>query len=95
LARANDDDLLPNLIEGVADEDLVELNLQFRRFDDALSHQIVTAAARGRNSCGMLRVYHPASASDERQIYAPDPNPPRKRPPESPFGVGTVVTIQT
>ena len=43
----------------------------------------------------MLRVYHPGGASDDRQIYAPDPNPPRKRPPESPFGGATVVTIQT
>ena len=44
---------------------------------------------------GTLRVYHPGAASDDRPIYAPDPNPPRKRPPESPFGGATVVTIQT
>ena len=44
---------------------------------------------------GLLRVYHPGAANDERQIYAPDPNPPRKRPPEVPFGAATVVTIQT
>lgn len=43
----------------------------------------------------LLRVYHPGASNDERQIYAPDPNPPRKRPPEIPFGAATVVTIQT
>jgi len=95
IGKTNDDDLLPNLIEGVAYEDLVELNLQFRRFDDALSHQISQQLREAGIPAGMLRVYHPGAASDERQIYAPDPNPPRKRPPESPFGVGTVVTIQT
>ncbi|BDT58081.1 hypothetical protein MasN3_15750 [Massilia varians] len=95
IGKANDDDLLPNLIEGVAYDDLVDLNRQFRRLDDALAHQITQQLREAGVPVGMLRVYHPGAASDDRQIYAPDPNPPRKRPSESPFGGATVVTIQT
>jgi hypothetical protein len=95
IGKANDDDLLPNLIEGVAYDDLVDLNRQFRRSDDALSHRITQQLGEAGIPSGLLRVYHPGAASDDRQIYAPDPNPPRKRPPESPFGGATVVTIQT
>lgn len=95
IGKANDDDLLPNLIEGVAYDDLVDLNRKFSRWDDALSHRISQRLREAGIPAGMLRVYHPGGASDDRQIYAPDPNPPRKRPPESPFGGATVVTIQS
>lgn len=95
IGKANDGDLLPNLIEGVAYDDLVDLNRQFRRGDDVLSRQINQQLTEAGISAGTLRVYHPGAASDDRPIYAPDPNPPRKRPPESPFGGATVVTIQT
>ena len=95
IGKTNDGDLLPNLIEGVAYDDLVDLNRQFRRGDDVLSRQINQQLTEAGISAGTLRVYHPGAASDDRPIYAPDPNPPRKRPPESPFGGATVVTIQT
>lgn len=95
IGKAKDDDLLPNLIEGVAYDDLVDLNRKFRRSDDALSHQLSQQLREAGIPAATLRVYHPGAASDERQIYAPDPNPPRKRPPESPFGGAAVVTIQT
>ena len=95
IGKANDGDLLPNLIEGVAYDDLVDLNRQFRRGDDVLSRQINQQLTEAGIPAGTLRVYHPGAASDDRPIYAPDPNPPRKRPPESPFGGATVVTIQT
>ena len=95
IGKADDGDLLPNLIEGIAYDDLVDLNRQFRRGDDALSRQINQQLAEAGIPTGTLRVYHPGAASDDRPIYAPDPNPPRKRPPESPFGGATVVTIQT
>lgn len=95
IGKANDDDLLPNLIEGIAYDDLVDLNRKFSRSDDSLSHRITQQLREAGIPSGMLRVYHPGATSDDRQIYAPDPNPPRKRPPESPFGGATVVTIQT
>ena len=95
IGKANDGDLLPNLIEGVAYDDLVDLNRQFRRGDDVLSRQINQQLTEAGIPAGTLRVYHPGAASDDRPIYAPDPNPPRKRPQQSPFGGATVVTIQT
>lgn len=95
IGKRNDNELLPNLIEGLAYEDLVDLNRQFRGWDEALARQISQRLAEAGISSGLQRVYHPGAASDERQIYAPDPNPPRKRPPEYPFGGATVVTIQT
>jgi hypothetical protein len=47
IGKANDHDLLPNLIEGVAYEDLVELNLQFSRWDDA-------CRTNSRSNCAKL-----------------------------------------
>lgn len=88
-------DLLPSYIEGIDHEELTDLNLQFRRWDEALSHEITQRLRGAGIPAGRLHVYHVGAASDERPIFAPDPNPPRKRPQESPFGVGTVVTIQT
>ena len=95
VGKRSDDDLLPNLIEGLAYEDLVDLNQAFHGRDSELSRQISQRLDEAGVPSGLLRVYHPGASSDERQIYAPDPNPPRKRPPEVPFGAATVVTIQT
>lgn len=95
IGKRSDDDLLPNLIEGLAYEDLVDLNQAFNGRDSELSRQISQRLDEAGVPSGLLRVYHPGASNDERQIYAPDPNPPRKRPPEIPFGAATVVTIQT
>ncbi len=95
VGKPHDDDLLPNLIECIAYEDLVDLNQEFRGRDPELSRQISQRLAEAGIPGKLLHVYHPGAAHDERQIYVPDPNPPRKRPPESPFGAATVVTIQT
>lgn len=95
IGKTRDGDLLPNLIEGLAYGDLVDLNQAFHGRDPELSRQISQRLDAAGVPSGLLRVYHPGAANDERQIYAPDPNPPRKRPPEVPFGAATVVTIQT
>lgn len=95
IGKTRDGDLLPNLIEGLAYEDLVDLNQAFHGRDPELSRQISQRLDAAGVPSGLLRVYHHGAANDERQIYAPDPNPPRKRPPEVPFGAATVVTIQT
>lgn len=85
-------DLLPTLIEGLDYDDLYELNRQFNEMDDALARQIFQRLDEAGISPGMLRVYHPGAADDHRLIYAPDPNPPSKRPQEIPFAAATVVT---
>lgn len=95
IGKTRDGDLLPNLIEGLAYEDLVDLNQAFHGRDQELSRQISQRLDAAGVPSGLLRVYHPGAANDERQIYAPDPKPPRKRPQEVPFGAATVVTIQT
>lgn len=95
IGKTRDGDLLPNLIEGLAYEDRVDLNQAFHGRDPELSRQISQRLDAAGVPSGLLRVYHHGAANDERQIYAPDPNPPRKRPPEVPFGAATVVTIQT
>jgi hypothetical protein len=94
IGKTRDGDLLPNLIEGLAYEDLVDLNQAFHGRDAELSRQIFQRLAAAGVPSGLLRVYHPGASDDARQIYAPDPNPPHKRPPEVPFGAATVVTIQ-
>ena len=57
---------------------LRELNDQFTSTDN----ELVTAldnALRGAGFDGWgLKVYHPKATNDERSIYAPDPNPPKK-----------------
>ncbi len=88
-------DLLPNLIEGLAYDDLYELNRQFKELDDALARQIFQRLDEAGITPGMLHVYHPGVAHDHRKIYAPDPNPPSKRPQEIPFAAATVVTVNT
>ncbi|MCU0769640.1 MAG: hypothetical protein MUD07_09850 [Burkholderiaceae bacterium] len=87
--------ILSRMRSPVAYEDLVDLNQAFRGWDAELSRQISQRLGEAGVPSGSLRVYHPGAATDERQIYAPDPNAPRKRPPEVPFGAATVATIQT
>ncbi|WP_082794219.1 hypothetical protein [Thauera humireducens] len=93
IGKPNQGDLLPNLIEGLAFSDLADLNRQYHGLDDALARQISQRLKEYGISPGVLYVYHPGAASDERPIYAPDPNPPSKRPQEIPFAAATVVTI--
>ena len=88
-------DLLPRFIEGLDHEALTDLNLQFRRWDDELSNEITQRLHAAGIPTSRLHVYHVGAPSDERPIFAPDPNPLRRRPQESPFGAGTVVTIHT
>lgn len=73
-----DGELLPTLIEGLAFEDLRDLNDQFTQHDSEVSTALDNALrAVGFDAWG-LKVYHPKGKNDERRIYAPDPNPPKK-----------------
>ncbi|QOJ23864.1 MAG: hypothetical protein HRU78_09575 [Gammaproteobacteria bacterium] len=78
IGRQRDGELLPTLIEGVPFEELRELNDLFTSTDN----ELVTALDTALRSAGFdgwgLKVYHPKRKDDERRIYAPDPNPPKK-----------------
>lgn len=78
IGRRRNGELLPTLIEGLPLEDLRDLNEQFTRTDS----ELVTALDNALRSVGFdawgLKVYHPKGKDDERRIYAPDPNPPKK-----------------
>jgi hypothetical protein len=78
IGRRRDGELLPTLIEGLAFEDLRDLNDQFTHHDS----EFATALDNALRSVGFdawgLKVYHPKGKNDERRIYAPDPNPPKK-----------------
>lgn len=78
IGRRRDGELLPTLIEGLAFEDLRDLNDQFTQHDSEVSTALDNALhSVGFNAWG-LKVYHPKGKNDDRRIYAPDPNPPKK-----------------
>lgn len=78
IGQARAGDLLPTLIEGLPYEALRDLNDEFTRTDN----ELVTALDNTLRSAGFdgfgLKVYRPKAKGDERSIYAPDPNPPKK-----------------
>ncbi|MCC6917271.1 hypothetical protein [Nitrosomonas sp.] len=78
IGRARDGELLPTLIAGLTFEELRDLNDAFTRTDS----ELVTALDNTLRSAGFdgwgLKVYHPKAKNDERRIYAPDSNPPKK-----------------
>lgn len=78
MSRRRDGELLPTLIEGLAYEELRDLNDQFTHHDS----EFATALDNTLRSVGFdawgLKVYHPKGKNDERRVYAPDPNPPKK-----------------
>lgn len=92
IGRARDGELLPTLIAGLTFEELRDLNEQFTRTDN----ELVTALDNTLRSAGFdgwgLKVYHPKGKNDERRIYAPDPNPPKKHLDPG-HGLSTVVRV--
>jgi hypothetical protein len=92
IGRARDGELLPTLIAGIPYEELRELNDQFTRIDNELVAALDNALrCVGFDGCG-LKVYHPKAKGDERRIYAPDPNPPKKHLGHG-TGLSTVVRV--
>lgn len=92
IARRRDGELLPTLIEGIPYEELRDLNDQFDRTDNELVAALDNAL-RGVGFDGWgLKVYHPTTEGDERRIYAPDPNPPKKHLDHG-TGPSTVVRV--
>jgi len=92
IGQTRDGELLPTLIAGLPYEELRDLNDQFTRTDN----ELVTALDKALRSAGFdgwgLKVYHPKTKGDERSIYAPDPNPPKKRLDPG-HGLSTVVRV--
>jgi hypothetical protein len=78
IGRRREGELLPTLIEGLAFEDLRDLNDQFTHHDSELATALDNALrAAGFDGRG-LKVYHPKGEHEVRSVHAPDPNPPKK-----------------
>jgi hypothetical protein len=92
IGPTRDGELLPTLIAGIPYEELRDLNEQFTRTDN----ELVAALDNALRSAGFdgwgLKVYHPKAKGDERRIYAPDPNPPKKHLGHG-AGLSTVVRV--
>lgn len=78
IGRRRDGELLPTLIEGLAFEDLRDLNDQFTHYDSEFATALDNALRGAGFDTHGLNVYHPKGKNDERRVYAPDPNPPKK-----------------
>ncbi len=79
IGRRRDGELLPTLIEGLAYEELRDLNDQFTHHDSEFATALDSALRSVGFDAWGLKVYHPKGKDDERRIYAPDPNPPKKQ----------------
>ena len=75
IGKRSDDDLLPNLIEGLAYEDLVDLNQAFNGRDSELSRQISQRLDEAGVPSGLLRVYHPGAIQRRAADLRPGPEP--------------------
>lgn len=78
IGRRRDGEFLPTLIEGLAFEDLRDLNDQFTHHDSVFATALDSALREAGFDTHGLNVYHPKGKNDERRVYAPDPNPPKK-----------------
>jgi len=92
IGQTRDGELLPTLIAGIPYEELRDLNDQFTRTDNELVAALDNALRRSGFDGWGLKVYHPKVRDDERRIYAPDPNPPKKHLGHG-TGLSTVVRV--
>jgi DNA-binding protein Fis len=92
IGQTRDGELLPTLIAGISYEELRDLNDQFTRTDNELVVALENALRRAGFDGWGLKVYHPKAKGDERRIYAPDPNPPKKHLGHG-TGLSTVVRV--
>ena len=92
IGQTRDGELLPTLIAGIPYEELRDLNDQFTRTDNELVAALDNTLRRSGFDGWGLKVYHPKAKGDERRIYAPDPNPPKKHLGRG-TGLSTVVRV--
>lgn len=92
IGTANAGDLLPTLIEGISLDEIKTINRDFASLDDELLREFDSELRKvGFDSSG-IKVYHAKAKDDERRIYAPDPNPPKKHLGHG-TGLSTVVRV--
>ena len=91
IGTARNGELLPTMIEGLTLNEINAINRDFTAFDSellqALNSALDSAGFDGRG----IHIYHPRG-NDERSIYAPDPNPPKKTLGHG-TGMATVVRV--
>ena len=92
IGQTRDGDLLPTLIAGLPYEELRDLNDQYTRTDNELATALDNALRNAGFDGWGLKVYHPKTKGDERRIYAPDSNPPKKHLGHG-TGLSTVVRV--
>lgn len=85
-------ELLPTMIEGLKLDEVNAINRDFTAFDSELLRAMDSALDSAGFDGSGINIYHPKSNSDERRIYAPDPNPPKK-PLGHGTGMATVVRV--
>ena len=92
IGTTNAGDLLPTLIEGISLDEIKTINQEFSSLDDELLREFDSELRKvGFDSSG-IKVYHVKAKDDERRIYAPDPNPPKKHLDPG-HGLSTVVRV--
>ena len=92
IGTTNAGDLLPTLIEGISLDEIKAINQEFSSLDDELLREFDSQLRKvGFDSTG-IKVYHAKTKDDERRIYAPDPNPPKKHLGHG-TGMATVVRV--
>ena len=91
IGTARNGELLPTMIEGLTLNEINAINRDFTAFDSELlqaqDNALDSAGFDGRG----IHIYHPRG-NDERSIYAPDPNPPKKHLGHG-TGMATVVRV--
>ena len=92
IGTARNGELLPTMIEGLKLDEVNAINRDFTAFDPELLRALDSALDGAGFDGSGINIYHPKSNSDERCIYAPDPNPPKKHLGHG-TGMATVVRV--
>lgn len=78
IERKEPNEWLSQFIEGTEYEDLLDLNRDYLRPDEATYDLVLEKLAAAGIDASWPHVYHPHVDRDTISIYAPDPNPPKK-----------------
>jgi SOS response regulatory protein OraA/RecX len=92
IGTARNGELLPTMIEGLKLDEVNAINRDFTAVDPELLRALDSALDGAGFDGSGINIYHPKSNSDERCIYAPDPNPPKKHLGHG-TGMATVVRV--
>ncbi|MGO1069531.1 hypothetical protein [Lysobacter sp. CA199] len=78
IGRKEKDDWLSVDIEGLDFRELIDLNRTYGRYDNDLSTVLHQRLEQAGIDSSWVSVFHPTDEADDRHVYAPDPNPPKK-----------------